>query len=581
MRGQLIETYKVDVFNRARDQGNTQDQASAIAGISERSGRRIEKGQHRSTTEAPRTWRTRKDPLAPVWDSELEPMLQKEPRLEPLTLYDYLQEQYPGEYQSVKRTLQRRVADWKVQHGPPKEVMFELRHIPGEIGQSDFTELKKVKVTIAGKPFEHLLYHYRLVYSGWQYVEIIQGGESFIGLSQGLQNALRACGGVPKQHRTDSLSAAYKNLKGKRRKPLTQFYEDLCAHYQMQPTRNNTGIAHENGSVEGSHGYFKRRLRQALYLRGSCDFDSVSDYQTFLETIINKLNQRCSDKFEQELPHLQPLPQYRFADYEELSVKVSCHSAITVRRVLYTVPSRLIGKQLSIRLYHDRLVGYVGTQQVVELHRMRIPKGSKNRRARCINYRHVIAGLRKKPRAFLYCTWQQELLPNESWRSLWHQLAAQYDPDSSARLMVEALYIAATQDNESAVEAYLQKQLEQESLTLANLQRHFQLLSDADVPPLDVQQHLLYPYDQLLPSIVADDHTQPLRKSESPPETAPPIEHAQSLGDSREPSHPGTVVLRAVLACLMRIGATASNASQREKGPQRSPTTKRKKFYQL
>lgn len=147
--------------------------------------------------------------------------------------------------------------------------------------------------------------------------------------------------------------------------------------------------------------------------------------------------------------------------------------------------------------------------------------------------------------------------------------------------MVEALYIAATQENEATVETYLQNQLEQESLTLANLQRHFQLLSDADVPPLDVQQHLLYPYDQLLPSVVAIDHTQPLRESESPLETAPTVEHAQPLGDSRKPSHPGTVVLRAVLACLMRIGTPASSSGQTNKGAKRSPTTKRKKFYQL
>ena len=340
-------------------------------------------------------------------------------------------------------------------------------------------------------------------------------------------------------------------------------------------------VAHENGSVEGSHGYFKRRLHQALYLRGSCDFACVSDYQTFLETVVSKLNQRCSDKFETELPQLQPLPQYRFADYKEYSVKVSCHSAITICRVLYTVPSRLIGKRLSIRLYHDRLVGYVGTQQVVELPRKRIPKGSKKRRARCINYRHVIAGLRKKPRAFLFCTWQQDLLPNESWRNIWHQLAAQFDPDSSARLIVEALYIAATQDNEAAVEAYLQQQLEQESLTLANLQRHFQLLSDAAVPSVDVQQHSLYPYDQLLPSVIADDHTQPLRKFIAASEATKTIEHAQPLGDGRKPSHPGAVVLRAVLACLMRIGTPASSTGQTNKSSKRSPTAKRKKFYQL
>lgn len=135
-----------------------------------------------------------------------------------------------------------------------------------------------------GLPFEHLLYHYRLAYSGWQYAQIIQGGESFIALAEGLQNALTTCGGVPKQHRTDSLSAAYRNLGGN--KSLTHLYaeglrqdpllfkkqrcpqDELCDHYRMQPTRNNIGIAHENGAIESPHGHLKNRIKQAIYLRG-------------------------------------------------------------------------------------------------------------------------------------------------------------------------------------------------------------------------------------------------------------------------------------------------------------------------
>ena len=75
--------------------------------------------------------------------------------------------------------------------------MFELHHAPGVVGHSDFTEVKQVSITIGGQAFEHLLYHYRLAYSGWQYVQVIQGGESFVALSEGLQNALQACGGSP------------------------------------------------------------------------------------------------------------------------------------------------------------------------------------------------------------------------------------------------------------------------------------------------------------------------------------------------------------------------------------------------
>jgi hypothetical protein len=76
------------------------------------------------------------------------------------------------------------------------------------------------------------------------------------------------------------------------------------------------------------------------------------------------------------------------------------------------VPSQLIGRLLTIHLYHDRLVGYVGKQQVVELPRLRGDSQGTKRRVHCINYR-IIERLRRKPRAFLYCTWQQELLPTE------------------------------------------------------------------------------------------------------------------------------------------------------------------------
>lgn len=119
MQGQLIETYQVQVYKRAREQSCTQAEAAKIAGISERSGRRIEKGESPSSKPVNRTWRTRQDPLAAVWERELEPMLFREPRLEATTLYEYLQEEYPGQYQNVRRTVQRRVASWKAQHGLP------------------------------------------------------------------------------------------------------------------------------------------------------------------------------------------------------------------------------------------------------------------------------------------------------------------------------------------------------------------------------------------------------------------------------------------------------------------------------
>ena len=107
------------------------------------------------------------------------------------------------------------------------------------MGLSDFTELKDINVTINGQLFKHLLYHFRLAYSKWSYMEVIQGGESFTALSQGLQHALWSLGGSPLEHRTDSLSAAFKNINPHTQDDLTQKYHEFCSHYQMKPTRNN------------------------------------------------------------------------------------------------------------------------------------------------------------------------------------------------------------------------------------------------------------------------------------------------------------------------------------------------------
>ena len=512
------------MYMKARDQGASQTKAAALVNISERSAQRIESGSHQPKRGKPRDWRTRSDPLEEVWISELEPMLRDDPRLKPTTLFEYLQEHHPGKYPQVLRTLQRRVHEWKALHGPSPEVMFELRHEPGVMGISDFTELKQIKVTIKGKPFEHLIYHYRLAYSGWQYAQIIQGGESFIALSEGLQNALFASGGSPKQHRTDSLSAAYRNSGGKG-KQLTRLYTELCEHYRLEATRNNTGIAHENGAIESPHGHLKNRIRQQIYLRGSSDFESIRDYQTLIHKAVDKLNERCQERFIQEQSYLQPLPSYRVADYEVLTVRVSRRSTIDVRCILYTVPSRLIGHRLELHLYHDHIDGYLGRQLVVELPRIRV-NTNQTRRGHCINYRHVIEGLRRKPRAFIYCTWQSDLLPNDHYRELWEQLKRDFTLDRAAVLMVEALYLAATQDKESAVAHYLEDHLTASTLSLSALRCHFHLPPNTDPPTLCVQQHSLNDYDQLL------DSPLPLSNPQYPSQNAAPLPHAQSMGNS-------------------------------------------------
>jgi len=136
------------------------------------------------------------------------------------------------------------------------------------MGLSDFTEMGDLGVTVLGVALDHRLYHFRLVCSGFEHAHVILGGESYVALAEGLQNALWALGGAPREHRSDSLSAAFRNLDADAREDLTSRYNALCAHYLMEPTRNNRGVAHENGSIESAHGHLKSAVRDALLLRG-------------------------------------------------------------------------------------------------------------------------------------------------------------------------------------------------------------------------------------------------------------------------------------------------------------------------
>ncbi len=395
MPGQKITRQQVELYMHHRHQGFTQETAAAKSGVSVRSGRRIDKaGGPCSASE--RDWRTRPDPLDAVWEPELLPLLRTEPSLTGTTLLEYLLDHYPEHYdQSVLRTLQRRVKQWRALEGPDKEIIFRQQAVVAVQGFSDFSHPND-PVLIDGKAFAHLFYQFRLAFSGWRSVTVVQGGESFVALSEGLQRALQQAGGSPEEHRTDSLSAARNNTHN----VWTDDYEALCQHYSMTPTRNNLGKSHENGVVECANGSFKHRLSQQLKVRGSHRFHHIDAYQAFVDKVVQQLNRRVAQRFMTEQQALQPLPGSSVPHYQTLTVKVTRSATIEVKRVLYTVPSRLIGERLHIQLYHDKLGVYVGQANALTLPRV-YPKPGESR-ARRIDYRHVIRSLASKPQAFRY-----------------------------------------------------------------------------------------------------------------------------------------------------------------------------------
>jgi len=473
--------------------------AAAKAGFSTSTGARQDADPRMPSQKQMPRGRRRPDPLARYWESEIVPMLQKTPGLRPITILGEMQRRHTAFSADLRRTLERRIRLWQALHGPEREVIFRQEHPPGQQGLSDFTDASALGVSITGVPLDHRFYHFCLAFSGWEHVRVVLGGESFVALAEGLQNALWALGGSPAEHRSDSLSAAFRNLERDAADDLTRRYEELCAHYDMTPTRNNLGVAHENGSIEGPHAHLKRTLQQALLLRSSSDFPSLDDYRRFVDEIVGRANAGRRQALEVGRAQLKPLPPRRTDDHEEELVTVTRSSGFLLRRVFYTVPSRLIGHRLRVRLYDDRLECLLGGTLVLTLPRGRRPTGDQHgRTAHVVDYRHVIRALGRKPMALLNLVYRDQLFPRAAFRRSWEALIDGEQPRVACRVMVGLLTLAHDRACEAELATVLDALLDEGRLPdLAVLQARF-MPSHLSVPVVTVSLPAAIAYDALL-----------------------------------------------------------------------------------
>jgi hypothetical protein len=387
-------------------------------------------------------WRTRPDPFAEVWPWVAE-QLSLNAGLEAKTLLEALQRAHPGRFADGQlRTLQRQVKRWRGLEGPGKEVFFAQVHHPGRLCQSDFSHMTKLGVTVGGRSFEHLVYHFVLTYSNWEAFTVCYS-ESFESLSEGLQNALWELGGVPQRHRTDRLSAAVANTSDL--EEFTQRYRGLLEHYGVLAEKTNPDSGNENGDVEQRHHRFKRAVDQGLMLRGSRDFADVGTYVKFLKALTDHLNRGRRSRFDEELKVIRRLPLVRLEAVKLLVARVDCGSLIHVDRNAYSVNSRLIGQKVEVRLYVQHLEVWYGQKKVEELPRLR------GRNQHRVNYRHVIDWLLRKPGAFAGYRYQADLFPSSLFRMAYDRLNRQCAGNADKQYL-KILELAARQ-SQSLVEA--------------------------------------------------------------------------------------------------------------------------------
>ena len=318
--------------------------------------------------------------------------------------------------------------------------------------------MNELKVTIQGHPFPHLIYHFVLTYSNWESATICYS-ENLESLSEGLQNALWQLGGCPLRHRTDRLTAAMSNFANQPK--FGARYQALLDHYGIKGEKTQASSPNENGDVEQSHYRFKNAVDQSLMLRNSRDFSSINEYKAFLKDLTIKRNAARSEHLKVELECLRELPTQRIQDATISWMKVGKGSTIRVKEITYSVPSRLIGEEIELRLLGSTLEIWYQGHKVEEY-----PRLGGSHKAR-IDYRHIIDWLIRKPGAFENYRYKDELYPTSIFRAA-YDILKETNPQ---RYVKEYLGIlkAASQNGEERVGLILKDLINKEEMHLKQI----------------------------------------------------------------------------------------------------------------
>jgi hypothetical protein len=465
--------------------------AARAAGMSRTTGYRYtEAGKLPSEMKPDRRWRTREDPFAADWEEAVE-MLKAAPTLEAKTIFDYLCEKKPDAYHEGQlRTFQRHVHEWRALSGPPKLVFFPQEHRPGEAMQTDFTHLGELKLTVCGEPVREILCHQVLPYSNWEWGTLCLS-ESLLALRRGMQTALFELGRIPEFHQTDnSTSATHRLDSGKR--DFNAEYVNLVEHFKMKLRKTAVGQKEQNGDIEAANGALKRALEQRLLIRGSRDFGSNKELEGWIQEAMRKRNQLRRERIGIEMRKMRQLDVKRLAEYDEIRCRVTKASTITVKKNTYSVPSRLIGEHVQVRI-SERMIE-VRFKGKIQLSCDRLIGEGKAR----IDYRHIIWTLVRKPDAFARYRHRESMFPSLVFRQAYDDLVKAYGVGRRADLSyLKLLHLSA-----ATMECEIQIALEllQEAGEVPDVDLVKRLVGDdkIDVPDMAPLEADLRIYDELL-----------------------------------------------------------------------------------
>lgn len=367
---------------------------------------------------------------------EIERLLKDDNDLKPYAILEHMIETHKDAFSSTwKRTLERRVSNWKIANGVGKDVSFSQIHKPGDVLAIDFTDLSKLGIHIGSELMDanFLAFHATLTYSNWEYAEHCRS-ESFEALASGVQNAFQSLGGVTSRLRFDSMSAAVNNLSTDHE--FRSNWKSLLDHFGVQPHRINVRSPNENGDCESSHGHLKDYLDQKLRLRGNRNFESVEQWQEFLSQSIASRNRKRSAETAKDREHLEPFPKTFFPVFTTQDSTVKSNCIVRIKQNAYCVPSCYIDKKVHLRIYSDRIELWYAGSKKLDMPRLI------GKKLVFFDFRHVIDTLIRKPGAFENYRYREQLYPTLNFRHAFDTACGQQGDRNGIRTYLKLLYLA-------------------------------------------------------------------------------------------------------------------------------------------
>jgi hypothetical protein len=195
----------------------------------------------------------------------------------------------------------------------------------------------------------------------------------------------------------------------------------------------------------------------------------------------------------EEIPHLRPLPERRLEALKVVRVRVTRGSTIHVQHNLYSVPSRLIGEWVEVRVYAEYLEVWYGQQRMERLPRLR------GESKHALQYRHLIDWLVRKPGAFEQYRYRDALFPSVRFRQAYDQLRERHAAAVASKHYLKILEMAA-RESESGTDEALRHLLDRgQAISAEAVERLLKLgfrpapVTEVEIVPVDLRQ-----YDGLL-----------------------------------------------------------------------------------